>query len=80
VDVVAAARQLKVPTLFVAAKDDLGYAEESRGLAAATPKLLSTLTLVPGMQHGDVMLLDPTGAPMPAAVAVEHLLTVGFAH
>ncbi|MDQ1726181.1 MAG: hypothetical protein QOK14_226 [Frankiaceae bacterium] len=79
VDVVAAARQLEVPALFVVAKNDMSMATDSRILAAATPKNLSTLAVVPGSQHGVYMLLDQTRAPLPAAVAVEQLLSVAFA-
>ena len=59
IDVVEVARRLSVPALFVAAEEDLDFADDARALyeAAATPD--KQLAIFPGRAHGAPMLRTP---------------------
>jgi pimeloyl-ACP methyl ester carboxylesterase len=60
-DAVTAARQLKVPVLYVAADVDEGgiYAADARKLYDATPSIDRRLEIVPGAAHGVALVAGP---------------------
>lgn len=59
VDAVAAARALRVPSLFVSAEDDDNFADEARALYEACGSPEKRLAIVPGTVHGAPVLRDP---------------------
>lgn len=55
-DAAAAAAQLTVPSLFVAAADDAPFADDARTLHAAVQAPDTSLEIVPGSSHGTFLL------------------------
>jgi pimeloyl-ACP methyl ester carboxylesterase len=59
IDVVAAARNLRVPALFLSADRDEGFPEAARALYDAAPPGDKRLWVFPGYAHGAPVLRDP---------------------
>src|SRR5262245_214900 len=58
IDVLAAARRLTVPALFVAMEEDQPFADDARTMYEACPAAGKRLAIFPGLWHGAPVLRD----------------------
>jgi dienelactone hydrolase len=72
VDAAAAVPRLRVPVLYVAAKDDAGggFANDAQALYSATPASDKAIEILPGSDHG----VSLVSSPGPARDLVEQFL------
>jgi alpha-beta hydrolase superfamily lysophospholipase len=56
IDALALARRLQVPVLYVAAENDSGFADELRALYEATASTDKAIEILPGGDHGVVLV------------------------
>lgn len=66
-------RRLRMPTLFVAARDDAPFAEDAQAMYAAAGSVDKQLLLRDGVEHGTQMLCDPDVAGVVSRFLLERL-------
>jgi alpha-beta hydrolase superfamily lysophospholipase len=59
IDVLAAARRITVPTIFMATEEDQPFPDDARTMYDACPSAEKQLAIFPGVWHGAPMLRDP---------------------
>ena len=72
IDVLAAARRITVPALFMAADEDQPFPYEARTMYEACPAAEKQLAIFPGFEHGVLILRDPQALALVDEFVARH--------